>query len=63
MEIPKAVIVERIKSNSGAEKASEADKELPDKIDTETDANLLSKYGLSPQDLSDDLGGQSPNAG
>lgn len=63
MEIPKAMIVEKIKGKSGAEKASEADKELPDKLDTETDANLLSKYGLSPQDLSDDFEGQSPNAG
>lgn len=63
MEIPKAMIVERIRNNSGAEKAAEADKELPDKIDTETDANLLAKYDLSPQDLSDDFEGQSPNVG
>lgn len=63
MEIPKAMIVERIRNNSGAEKANEADKELPDKIDTETDANLLAKYGLSPQDLNDDFEGQSPNVG
>jgi len=63
MEIPKAMIVERIRNNSGAEKAQEADRELPDKVDTETDANLLAKYGLSPQDLSDDFEGQSPNVG
>lgn len=63
MEIPKAMIVERIRNNSGAEKANEADRELPDKVDTETDANLLAKYDLSPEDLSDDFEGQSPNVG
>jgi hypothetical protein len=37
-EIPKAMIVERIRSQQGAQKASEADKELPEKVDTDTDA-------------------------
>ncbi len=63
MEIPKAMIVERIRGKSGAEKANEADKELPDKLDTETDAELLKKYDINPTDLTGDLGGQSPNAG
>lgn len=63
MEIPKAMLVERIKSNSGAEKANEADKELPDKIDTDTDAELLKKYDIDPAELDADFGGQSPNAG
>jgi hypothetical protein len=63
MEIPKAMLVEKIRSKSGAEKASEADKELPDKIDTDTDAELLQKYDLDPQELKDEFGGQAPNAG
>lgn len=63
MEIPKAMIVEKIRGRSGAERASEADKELPDKIDTEADANLLAKYDLSPGDLNADFGGQSPSVG
>ena len=63
MEIPKAMVIERIRSKSGAERASEADGELPDKVDTETDAGLLEKYGLTPDELNDALGGQSPNAG
>jgi hypothetical protein len=48
VEIPKAMIVERIRSQQGAEKANEADGELPDKVDTEEDADLLEKYGLDP---------------
>ena len=63
MEIPKAMIVEKIRGRSGAGKANEADKELPDKVDTETDANLLAKYDLSPSDFDADFGGQSPNVG
>lgn len=63
MEIPKAMVVERIRSKEGAERANEADKELPDKIDTDSDANLLEKYGLTPDELSNALGGQSPNVG
>lgn len=63
MEIPKAMIVEQIRSRSGAEKAQEADRELPDKVDTETDARLLSKYGIDPGELRDAFKGQSPTAG
>ena len=63
MEIPKAMIVEKIQSRSGAEKAAEADKELPDKVDTEANADLLSKYEIDPNELQDTFEGQSPNAG
>lgn len=63
MEIPKAMIVEKIRGKSGAEKASQADKELPDKIDTDTDAELLKKYDIDPGELTGDFGGQSPVAG
>jgi hypothetical protein len=63
VEIPKAMVIERIRSKSGAEKANEADNELPDKVDTENDAGLLEKYGLTADELSNALGGQSPNAG
>ena len=57
MEIPKAMIVERIRSQQGAEKANEADSELPDKVDTEANSDLLQKYGLDPDQLTDIAGG------
>lgn len=63
MEIPKAMIVEQIRSRSGAEKAQEADRELPDKLDTETDAELFSKYDLDPGEMQETFRGQSPTAG
>jgi hypothetical protein len=62
MEIPKAMIVERIRSREGAEKANEANKELPDKVDSESDAGLLEKYGIRPDELREDFRGQSPAA-
>lgn len=57
------MLIEKIQSRSGAEKANDADKELPDKIDTDTDAELLKKYDIDPQELEDEFGGQSPVAG
>lgn len=63
MEIPKAMIVEKIRGRSGAEKASQADQELPDKVDTDSDAELLAKYDLDPNELLDEFGGQAPNVG
>lgn len=63
MEIPKAMLVEQIRSRSGVEKAQEADKELPDKLDTETEAELFSKYDLDPAEMREKFRGQSPTAG
>ncbi len=63
MQIPKAMLVERIRGRSGAEKASEADKELPDKVDSENDAELLKKYDINPEELNEEFEGQAPNAG
>lgn len=60
-EIPKAIIIERIRGQSGSERADEADNELPDKVDT--DAELLSKYGIDPAEVQDGFRGQSPTAG
>ncbi len=42
---------------------SGVDKERLDKSDTDTDAELLKKYGIDPQELKDEFGGQSPVAG
>ncbi len=61
-QIPKAMVVEQIRSRSGAEKANEADKELPDKVDVDNDASLLEKYGISADELRNQFGGGSPAA-
>lgn len=63
MDMPKAMLVERIRSESGHEAARKADAELPDKVDTDTDAELLRKLGVGPGQLGEDFRGQSPSAG
>ena len=54
MEIPKEAILNLIRERLGGDKAQEADRELPDKVDTEQHSDLLSKFGIDPQEL---LGG------
>lgn len=63
MEIPKAMIIEKIRSRNGAEKAQEADRELPDKVDLDSDTELLQRYDLDPNELRDEFEGQSPAVG
>jgi hypothetical protein len=63
MEIPKAMLVERIRGRSGSEMAEKADAELPDKVDLDSDAELLRGLELDPDELRDEFRGQSPNAG
>jgi hypothetical protein len=54
MEIPKEKILELIRERVGGDKAQQADQELPGQVDPEKHGDLLSKYGINPQDL---LGG------
>jgi hypothetical protein len=63
MQIPKAMVVERIRTAGGAEAADRADSELPEKVDTERDAELLRRFALDPTELANGLGGQSPAVG
>ncbi|GAA2027734.1 hypothetical protein [Pseudokineococcus marinus] len=57
MQIPKQQVIDFIKSKVGGDKASQADSELPDQVDTDRDAGLLQKFGVDPQDLLGGLGG------
>ena len=58
MEIPKEKILELIREKVGGEQAQQADQELPGQVDPEQHGDLLSKYGINPQDLLDGgLGG------
>ena len=54
MQIPKDQILELLRSRGDNDKASQAEGELPDQVDTERDAGLLDKLGIDPKDL---LGG------
>jgi hypothetical protein len=63
VEIPKATLVERIRSRPKA--ADSANDELPDKLDLDSDddARLLRRYDLEPDELREEFGGGSPSTG
>jgi hypothetical protein len=57
MQIPKDQILEFLRSRGDNDKASQAEGELPDQVDTDQHAGLLEKYGIDPQDLISKVGG------
>ncbi len=57
MELDKAQVIDFIREHGDANKAEEAQGELPEKVDTDQHGDLLSKYGVQPQDLLSKLGG------
>jgi hypothetical protein len=56
MEIPKDKILDLLRQRGENDKADQAEGELPDQVDTERDAGLLSKFGIDPKDLAGGLG-------
>jgi len=57
MEIPKEKILELLRERGEDDKAAQAESELPDQVDTEQHAHLLSKFGIDVQDLAGKLPG------
>ena len=57
MEIPKDKILDLLKQRGDNDKAEQADRELPDTVDTERDKGILDRLGIDPQDLLGNLGG------
>jgi hypothetical protein len=57
MEIDKSQILDYLKGQGKNDEASKADSELPDKVDTDKHADLLSRFGIDPKDLLGKLGG------
>lgn len=51
MEIPKDAILEFLRNRGDTNKAEEADRELPDTVDTERDSGLLARFGIDPDEL------------
>ncbi len=57
MQIDKQTILKHLQDQGDTQKADQADKELPEQVDTEKDSGLLSKFGVDPQALLGKLGG------
>jgi hypothetical protein len=53
MEIPKYRVLELLRSRGDHDEADAADGELPDAVDTDRDAGLLTKFGVHPPELAD----------
>jgi hypothetical protein len=51
MQIDKAQILELLRSQGDTNKAAQAETELPDQVDTDQHAGLLSQLGINPADL------------
>ena len=63
MEIPKEMVLERLRGREEWDRAREAEADLPDKVDTEGDAELLRRFGLEAAELEELFGGQGPGVG
>jgi len=57
MNIDKAQILDLLRQRGDDQKAEEADRELPDQVDTDRDGGLLDKFGLNIGDLLKQFGG------
>jgi hypothetical protein len=51
MQIDKSQILELLRNQGDNDKAAQAESELPDQVDTDQHAGLLSKLGINPADL------------
>ena len=51
MQIPKEQILELLRSRGDSGKAEQADRELPDQVDTDKQSGLLDKLGINLGDL------------
>ncbi len=57
MEFDKNQVLDLLRSQGDNDKAQLADRELPDRVDPQKHAGILSQIGVNPQDLIGKLGG------
>jgi hypothetical protein len=57
MQFDKSQILDLLRSQGDQDKADQADRELPDKVDTDQHAGILERLGLNPADLIAKLAG------
>jgi hypothetical protein len=57
MQIPKEQILSMIESRMGGDQAQQAAQQLPDQVDHEQHAGLLSQFGIDPHEIASQFGG------
>lgn len=63
MQIDKMQVLELLRSQGQGDQAAQAEQELPDQVDTDRHAGLLSKFGISPQLLIEKFAGGGGTGG
>jgi hypothetical protein len=63
VNIPKELVVSQIRARGDADATARAERELPDKVDPDRDADLLRGFDLDPATLVETFSGQSPEVG
>jgi hypothetical protein len=57
VEISKEQIIQLLQERGEGDQAEQAEQELPEQVDPEQDSDLLSRFGLDPQDVISKFGG------
>lgn len=63
MLVPKTMVVEQLRARGDHDGAERADRELGEKVDTESDAGLLADLQIDATKLAEDFDDQSPAVG
>jgi hypothetical protein len=63
MLVPKTMIVEQLRARGDHDGAERADRELGEKVDTESDAGVLADFQIDAAKLTDGFDGQAPAVG
>ena len=63
MQFDKSQILDLLRSQGDNDKAEQADRELPDQVDTDQHAGILERFGLSPATLMSKLAGGGGGGG
>lgn len=63
MQFDKSQVLELLRSQGDQDKATQAEGELPDQVDTDQHAGLLEKLGISPMELVTKLAGGGAGGG
>ena len=57
MQIDKEQVLQLLRDNGQHEQADQAQQHLPEQVDTDQHADLLSRFNVDPKDLLNKLGG------
>jgi hypothetical protein len=63
MQFDKSQILDLLRSQGDTDKAEQADRELPDQVDTDQHGGILERLGLNPADLIAKLAGGGGGGG